>query len=188
MNKTGTLSYAEQVAQELSRTAAGISAAELEELAERIAGAGRIFVAGAGRSGLVAKAFAMRLMQLGLDSHIVGDTVTPSAGPEDLLLIGSGSGETKGLISIAEKAAKLGTAVAAVTTAPQSTIGKLASVVVTLPGASKEQGEGSYRTIQPMGTLYEQTLLVFYDAVVLQLMDKLAMTTEAMLERHANLE
>ncbi len=38
----------------------------------------QIFVMGAGRSRLVGKAFAMRLMQLGLSVYVVGEITTPA--------------------------------------------------------------------------------------------------------------
>ena len=53
-----------------------------------------IFVMGAGRSGLVAKAFAMRLMQLGLSVYVVGEITTPAVLPQDVVIAISGSGET----------------------------------------------------------------------------------------------
>src|SRR5690606_2731649 len=75
---------------------------EIIQLVNRIKVSRRIFVAGAGRSGLMMKAFAMRLMHLGLDVYVVGDTITRSIDQGDLLLIGSGSGETKTLIPMAQ--------------------------------------------------------------------------------------
>ena len=36
----------------------------------------RIFVYGAGRSGLVAKAFAIRLVHLGFQTFVIGETIT----------------------------------------------------------------------------------------------------------------
>ena len=59
---------------------------------------------GAGRSGLVAKAFAMRLMHLGFTAYVVGETITPAMRPKDLLVIFSGSGRTKTIADIAETA------------------------------------------------------------------------------------
>jgi len=53
-----------------------------------------VFVMGAGRSGLVAKAFAMRLMQLGLSVYVVGEITTPAVLPQDVVIAISGSGET----------------------------------------------------------------------------------------------
>lgn len=166
----------------------GIPENETAELVERILQAGQIFVAGAGRSGLMMRAFAMRLAQLGLRAYVVGETVTPGMGPEDVLIIGSGSGETRSLVPVAEKAAVLGGTVALVTLTPESTIGRLSTLTVKLPGSVKDRAGKPYPTIQPMGALFEQTLLLFGDAVVLRLMELRQDNTATMYGRHANLE
>merc|ERR1712093_748806 len=52
----------------------------------------------------MAKSFAMRMMHMGFDAYVIGETVTPTFEKDDILIIGSGSGETKSLVMIAEKA------------------------------------------------------------------------------------
>lgn len=176
------------IVNELRFAAEQLDKGQLEHLADAISSAGRVFVAGAGRSGLMMRAFAMRLMHLGLDVYVVGETVTRSLGKGDLLLIGSGSGETKSLIPMAEKARSLEAIVGALTLSPASTIGRQADFVVKLPGAPKEQSEHEASTVQPMGSLFEQMLLLVCDAVVLRLMDKQELSGKAMYGNHANLE
>lgn len=166
----------------------GIAENEAAELVERLLQARQIFVAGAGRSGLMMRAFAMRLFQLGLRAYVVGETVTPGMGPEDMLIIGSGSGETRSLVSVAEKATSLGGTVTLITLVPESTIGRLSALTVKLPGSVKDRAGQPYPTIQPMGALFEQTLLLFGDAVVLRLMELRQDNTATMYGRHANLE
>ncbi|MBP1996306.1 6-phospho-3-hexuloisomerase [Paenibacillus eucommiae] len=183
-----TTDYASDIIKELQQSISLIAAAESDLLVEAIQKAGKIFVAGAGRSGLMSKAFTMRLMQMGLNAYVVGETVTPGLDQEDLLIISSGSGETKGLVSMAEKTRQIGGVLAAVTLAPESTIGKLADVIVKLPGSSKSQSEGGFTTSQPMASLFEQTLLVFYDAIILKLMEHKGLDSNTMYSRHANLE
>ncbi|WP_337100755.1 6-phospho-3-hexuloisomerase [Paenibacillus sp. YIM B09110] len=183
-----TNDYSAAIAAELKQALAGVSEAEVERLVDAIAQAGRVFVAGAGRSGLMMRAFAMRLMHLGLDAYVVGETVTRSLAKGDLLIIGTGSGETKSLVPMAEKARSLGAVVAAFTISPASTIGRLADVAVLLSGAPKDRSDGGGVTAQPMGSLFEQTLLVLGDAVILRLMEKLGLDGKAMYGNHANLE
>lgn len=89
---------------------------------------------------------------------------------------------------MAEKAKGVGAEVITVTIAPDSTVGRLASYVVKLPGSTKDQASGGYSTIQPMASLFEQTMLVFYDAVILRMMEKTGQTTKQMFGKHANLE
>ncbi|WP_410512782.1 6-phospho-3-hexuloisomerase [Paenibacillus sp. BR2-3] len=183
-----TVQYAQQIVNELQRSVLQLEEEEAEQFAGLLLRSNKIFVAGAGRSGLMGRAFAMRLMQAGKEAYVVGETVTPGIDKEDVLVLGSGSGETKGLISMAEKAKSLGAAVVAVTITPTSTIGTLADYIVKLPGSPKDQDSGDYSTIQPMASLFEQTMLVFYDAVILRMMEKTGQTTKQMFGKHANLE
>ncbi|MEW4286308.1 6-phospho-3-hexuloisomerase [Priestia koreensis] len=179
---------AEKVLAELEKTISLLRQEEMDKLADAILSARKIFIAGAGRSGLMGKAFAMRLVHMGFNAHVVGETTTPGITDEDIFILGSGSGETKTLLAMATKARDINAKIALVSIFPDSSLGKLADLTAQLPGASKEQGEGEYETIQPMGSLFEQTLLVFYDALILALMNKKGLDSHTMLGQHANLE
>ncbi|MBK5446888.1 MULTISPECIES: 6-phospho-3-hexuloisomerase [Peribacillus] len=183
-----TTQYLAEILKELNHSADLIADEEAEKLVNGILESKKVFVAGAGRSGFMAKSFAMRMMHMGIDSYVIGETVTPNFEKEDILIIGSGSGETKSLVSMAEKAKSIGGKIATVTIFPDSTIGQLADITIKLPGSPKDQSEGDYKTIQPMGSLFEQTLLLFYDAVILRFMEKKGLDTNKMYGRHANLE
>ncbi|MCM3600432.1 6-phospho-3-hexuloisomerase [Robertmurraya korlensis] len=180
--------YLKEVVQELSKTVDLIPELEADKLLHTILESKKIFVTGAGRSGLMGKSFAMRMMHMGLDAYVVGETVTANLEQGDLLIIGSGSGETNTLIPIAEKAKKLGGAVALITTSPESTLGKIADIVVPLPGAQKDRSNSNYQTLQPMGSLFEQTMLLFYDALILRFMEIKGLDSNKMYGKHANLE
>lgn len=177
---------------ELRRTLNQVSCEEVAALVREITGARRVFVAGAGRSGLVMKSFAMRLAQLGLHVHVVGETTTPAVESGDLLLIGSGSGVTDRLVHYAGKAVEAGARVAAATADPASPAARQADVVVVIPAptpkSSKEAGGKGHRSRQPMGTLFEQSLAVLLDAGVMLLMAQRDETERGMFARHANLE
>ncbi|MBT2291332.1 6-phospho-3-hexuloisomerase [Paenibacillus albidus] len=182
-----TVNYAQEIVNELQRSVSRLDAAEAEQMAGLLLRSNKVFVAGAGRSGLMGRAFAMRLMHAGKDAYVVGETITPGIEHGDVLVLGSGSGETGSLISMARKAKSLDAAVVAVTITPDSTIGRLADYTVKLPGSPKDQaGDGG--TIQPMASLFEQTLLLFYDAVILRMMELTGQTTGQMFGKHANLE
>ncbi|MFK4390941.1 6-phospho-3-hexuloisomerase [Bacillus sp. AFS026049] len=183
-----TTQYVAEILKELNHSADLIADEEAEKLVNGILESKKVFVAGAGRSGFMAKSFAMRMMHMGIDSYVIGETVTPNFEKEDILIIGSGSGETKSLVSMAEKAKSIGGKIATVTIFPDSTIGQLADITIKLPGSPKDQSKGDYKTIQPMGSLFEQTLLLFYDAVILRFMEKKGLDTNKMYGRHANLE
>lgn len=176
------------VAKEIAESIQQVDAVQIEELIERIEQSDAIFLAGGGRSGLMIRAFAMRLMQMGYKVHLVGDTVTPAIGARDLLFIGSGSGETQSLVAMAQKAKDIGSAVAVVTVKPESRIGQLSDAMVQLPGTTKEQNQDTLVTVQPMASLFEQSMLIVLDAVILRLMEKSELHSDQMFGLHANLE
>lgn len=184
MNTTG---YTNEILAELKRTIDGINNEEANQLVEGILRAKKIFVAGGGRSGFMAKAFVMRMMHVGLDAYVVGETVTPNLEADDIFIVGSGSGETQSLAAMTKKAKSIGATVVAVTINPNSTIGELADITITIPAQAKAEG-ASGKSIQPMGSLFEQTLLLFYDAVILSFMNKKGLSSDVMYGRHANLE
>lgn len=183
-----TTQYLSEILNELKPAVTFIADEEAENLANKILNSNKIFVAGAGRSGLMIKSFAMRLMQMGFEVYVVGETVTPNLEKDDLLIIGSGSGGTKSLVSVAEKAKSIGGHIALITISPDSTLGQLADNTLQLPGIPKDKSGSEDKTIQPMGALFEQTLLLFLDAMILRLMRKKGMDGVEMFGKHANLE
>lgn len=184
-----TTEYSREVLAELNRTLTNVSAEEGEKLAQLVLNAGKILVAGAGRSGFAVKAFAMRLMHMGFDAYVVNETVTPNIEPGDVLVVGSGSGETGSLVVMAQKAKKIGADLALVTIFPDSSIGKIADAVVRIPAPTpKVATDTGFKSIQPMGSLFEQSLLLFLDSVILRLMELQGNDSDTMFTRHANLE
>ncbi len=182
-------SYISQILDELGETVGNVCSDSAEKLADVILAAETVFVAGAGRSGLAMKSFAMRLMHTGIDTYVVGETVTPNITDKDVLLIGSGSGSTSSLVASADKAHAIGATICLITIDESSPVGKLAEVVLTIPAPSpKVNRDLGFRSIQPMGSLFEQSLLLMLDAIVLLLMEKTGKTPESMFTRHANLE
>lgn len=170
----------------IAETARSLDADETGAFVDAVLAARRVYVVGAGRSGLVARAFAMRLMHLGFESYVVGETITPALHGGDLLVAFSGSGETHSIVEFCETAQGLGGRVCLVTATPDSTIGRVADLVVDLGTAvppvheTPEQYEvrqltGQYRsassTFAPFGTLFEMTALVFSDAALSALME-----------------
>ena len=182
--------HVESVAEELGEE-------EVEALIDAILSARKVFVYGAGRSGLVAKAFAMRLMHLGINVFVVGEIITPAIEREDLLITISGSGETTSVVNAAKIAKNVGAKVALITTYPNSSLGRLADIVVVVKGRTKLRGEkdfvmrqikGEHYPLAPLGTLFEIGVLVFLDALIVELMVRLGKTEEEMRTRHATIE
>lgn len=181
---TGNISL---VLREIADTAARISPDRLRQAVSMLENADRVFVAGAGRSGLVLRMAAMRLMHLGLVVHVAGDTTTPAIRKGDLLLVASGSGSTSGIVKAAETAAKAGARIVAFTANPGSALAGLADAVVLLPARQKtDHGSGVSR--QYSGSLFEQVLFVATEAVFQTLWDNADVPAEQLWLRHANLE
>lgn len=174
---------------ELTGNAQLIEEAGLAGLIEEIERTGHIFFAGSGRSGLAIRGFANRLLHLGRSVSMVGDISSPHSRPGDLLIIGSGSGETESLVALARKAQRSGVRIGLITMDAGSTIGQLADAVVVLPGASpKLKTASAITSIQPMGSAFEQLAFLTYDALVLELMERTGQATDDMFPRHADLE
>lgn len=157
----------------------------------------RVLVVGAGRSSLVGRAFAMRLMHLGLNVYVLGETINPSVADGDIALVISGSGSTALPVTVAEMAKKLGVRVLAVTSNPGSPLGKLADLTVVVPGRSMAAREeeyhsrqllGEHESLTPMGTLFENSAMVFLDSLIAELMDRLGVSEDEMKRRHAAIE
>lgn len=147
----------------------------------------RIFVIGAGRSGLAMKAAAMRLMHLGCTTFVVGETTTPAIRSGDLLLAASGSGTTSTIVNAAKKAAAAGATIITLTTTSQSPLANLSTHVLIIPAAQKQDFHGTLSQ-QYAGSLFEQFLLLFMDAVFQTLWAQDGTPAEELWTRHANLE
>lgn len=183
-------SLVEQILAEVTDCARQVSTENLIRAGTLIESSSRIFVAGAGRSGLCMKAFGMRLMHLGKIVHVVGETTTPSIAASDLLILGSGSGRTISLLAMAEKAQRVGAQVLLFTTDATSPLAELSNFRVVIPAPSLKSVEGvtGRRSIQPMGTLFEQSMFILCDSLILGLMQQAGVSASKMFERHANLE
>ncbi|WP_062237401.1 6-phospho-3-hexuloisomerase [Fictibacillus sp. FJAT-27399] len=160
----------------------------VESVSEQIGLGERIFVTGEGRSGFMAKSFAMRLMHLGASVFVVGETITPALESGDVVVAVSGSGTTKSVVNTAEKARELGCPVIAITTKTDSELAGHATLVAYLPAATKYRGENEAASIQPLGSLFDQCVHVFCDAVCLSYGARQTEDNESAFMRHSNLE
>ncbi|HDJ89765.1 MAG TPA: 6-phospho-3-hexuloisomerase [Thermoprotei archaeon] len=157
----------------------------------------KILIIGAGRSGLIGRAFAMRLMHLGFNVYVIGETITPRISSGDLIIAISGSGSTELVVTATATAKKIGAKIIAITSYPDSPLGRLADHIIYVPGRTKVSVErnfisrqilGLHEPLAPLGTLFEIMAMVFLDSIIVELMDKLGITEEEMYKRHANIE
>ncbi len=162
---------------------------KIAQVIDALQNAKSIFVLGAGRSGFVAKSFAMRLMHCGLNVYVVGETVTPRIEKEDVLIAISGSGETTSVVNISRKAKELiGSKLIAVTSNPDSSIGRMADVVLLVKGKVKTERDEELSKIAPLGTMFELMVMIFLDALIAELMSVRNLTEKDLEDRHAVLE
>ncbi|MBD3184523.1 6-phospho-3-hexuloisomerase [Candidatus Poribacteria bacterium] len=150
------------------------------DLVKSITSSERVYLTGMGRSGLVARAFAMRLTHVGLTVHVVGDVTTPAIDENDLLVVISGSGRTDVSRHIAYKAKSAGAEVFLITSQNDSEIGNLADSVLVIPVIIE--------SVQPLGSPFEDAAYIFLETLVIMIMKTLDVTQNDMMLRHSNLE
>jgi 6-phospho-3-hexuloisomerase len=191
------------MATKISAVADMIPNDEAQAFLVEILNATRIYVAGAGRSGLFARAFAMRLMHLGLEAYVVGETITPAMRKGDTLVVFSGSGRTLSIVDISETAKSLGGRLCLITTDRTSPIGEMADCVVELkthqdesidvsPKFEVRQLTGEYRSLSqpfaPLGTIFETAAIVFTDAIIVAIIETKHCSIEELRDRLANIQ
>jgi 6-phospho-3-hexuloisomerase len=174
---------------------------EVEELIDMLLKAKdrKIFTIGMGRSGFVARAFALRLMNLGFNVYVLGETITPAAEKGDLLIAVSGTGSTKMVLTASSAAKDIGAKVIAVTSFPESPLGRLADLSVTVKGRTKagmpveedyvaRQIIGEREPLTPLGSIFENSSMVFLDSLIVEIMHRLGRTEADLKRRHATIE
>jgi 6-phospho-3-hexuloisomerase len=163
----------------------------------------RIFVVGAGRSGFVAKSFAMRLMHLGLIAYVVGETVTPAFNKKDTLIAFSGSGKTKSVLEACETTRRLDGKLCLVTGTENSPMSSLADCLVYLKAYDENMQTGSdhfdlrqlrgeHRSLShpatPIGTLFETSAMIFADSIIAALIELKHCQIEDIVHRYTNMQ
>ena len=187
----------EKLTQKIEEQLRAIDRKSIDQFVESLMNTKRIFIVGAGRSGLVAKAFGMRLMHLGFTVYVVGEVITPAINKDDLLIIVSGSGQTLSPIVAARIAKEKGVKIVSITSNPESDIGKISDVVVQIKGRRPEDAKrdydarqliGNHEPLTPLGTLFELSALVFLDSVIDELMLRYQKSEDELKKLHADLE
>lgn len=169
-----------EVWKSLKRALEKIDAKKTEKLIESILREEKVFVCGRGRSELVGKAFAMRLMQLGMESYVVGETTAPAICRDDLLIAISGSGDTEIVYDIVKEAKKQKALVVAITANTKSRIAKESKFAIEIKAKQNKKSE-------PLASLFEEAALIYLDSVIVELMERLHKKSSDMWKKHANL-
>lgn len=189
--KETTMSFsknAQTVSEEVARTLAQVPEDDVDAAIALINGANRIFLNALGRAKFAGQSFVMRLMHMGYETYVIGETNTPNFDEGDLLIVCSGSGETGQFVANANKAHSLGGKVLLFTATRNSTLSDIAEATVCYQAPSKEHGTGAVASVQPMASLFEQSILMGGDAIVLTLMERSDKDNDEMFSRHTNIE
>lgn len=152
-----------------------------DQFVDMILAARKVFLYGVGRSGLIAKAFAIRLVQLGLEVFFVGETITPIVEEGNVVVIVSYTGETMSAIQTANIVRRVGAKVVCITAHGHSKLGAASNLVIELNPPKDEER----KRLAPLGTLFEEATLVYLDGIVATLMEKLGQSEGSMRKRHA---
>ncbi|MDO5861981.1 MAG: SIS domain-containing protein [Thermoplasmata archaeon] len=163
------------------RAVGSVDPAAREALIQGILGRRKVFIYGSGRSGLVGQMFAVRLVQLGLDVHFVGEMTTPIIGKEDLTLLISYTGKTSSVVQTAQIARRIGSEIICVTGVQKCPLVNASDVAIVM-----EVPDGAdVRRTAPLGTVFEDSALLLFDCIVSEIMAREGVTEEEMRNRHA---
>jgi 6-phospho-3-hexuloisomerase len=165
----------------LSKMLAEDRSREIAEAVVVFTSAKKLFVYGVGRSGLAARGFAMRMVQLGIDCFFIGETITPVVSDGDAVLIVSNTGSTMSAIQVANIARRVGARVVSVTGNPTSKLAHASNVVLVL----QEPHDADRPRLAPLGTLFEDATTLLLDGIVARVMETLGQSEADMRGRHA---
>ena len=141
-----------------------------------------------GRVLLSLEAFAKRLAHLGIDAVVVGEITEPAFTDKDLLVVGSGSGESLFPVAIAKKAKSIGGKVVHIGSNENSAMKEVTDLMVRIPVRTKLYKEDEISSEQPMSSLFEQALLLFGDSVSKMIVEEKQIELKQLWKFHANLE
>lgn len=178
---------ARAVVAEVDRVSAEVLAPAWVRAGALLLAAPTVFTIGTGRSGLALQMAAMRFMHLGLPTHVVGEVTAPAIGSGDVLVAASGSGSTARVVRAAQTARDQGAEVIALTTAPESALAGIATEVLVIPAADKQDFDGT-ASVQYAGSLFEQSVLLTTDALFHTLWQTSGSQARELWRLHANLE
>lgn len=180
--------YKEIVLKECQNALDRVDDEAIEELIAHIVQADKVFFIGVGRVMLALQAIAKRLGHLGIKTYCVGQITEPAITTDDVLIVGSGSGESLFPLAIAKKAKSLQVNIVHIGSNPNSSMKQYANVFIRIPVSTKLKLENEIQSVQPMTALFEQTLYLLGDIVALAIISKHQINVHDLWKYHANLE
>lgn len=178
----------DRMIRELERSFKSVREEDARSLVQEIVKAKRVFIYGLGRERLMLQAFGMRLMHLGVQVHIVGDVTTPAIQAGDLWITSSGTGKLATVEALMDIVKSTGARTAFLTAFPEAPLPRRADLILHIPAQTMREGTKEVKSVQPMGSLFEQSELLLFDWIVLLLTEELNQSESDMADRHTNLE
>lgn len=179
---------AQNIMEECSLALSEIDEQSVKELLESILISEKIFFLGVGRVMLSLQAICKRFAHLGISAHCVGEITEPAITDKDLLIVASGSGETLFPVAISQKAKKIGATIAWIGSNKESTIATLSDISIRIPVQTKLNLDDELKSMQPMTSLFEQSLLILGDSLAKIIMEEKKIDLHELWQYHANLE
>jgi 6-phospho-3-hexuloisomerase len=176
------------VLDELALALGSIKDSDIEHLKNELLKADRVFFVGIGRVMLALQCIAKRMSHVGIHTHCIGEITEPAITDKDILIAASGSGSSIIPLAIAKKAKALGARVAYLGSNPKSPLSKTADFTVRIPVKTKLNLKGEIPSVQPMTSLFEQTLLLFGDILAQLIIEERHIDIDELWKYHANLE
>lgn len=179
---------AQEAIQELASVLKRLDDGQFEAFAIALSSARKIVIHGLGREGLQMRGLAMRLFHLGMDAHVLGDVTAPPVSDGDLFLVSSGPGDFASIQALIGIARVAGAKIAVVTAQPQSQSAREADAVLNIPAQTMADDQGTQQSVLPMGSLFEVSMMLTFELLVLRLRDLKGETALTMRGRHTNME
>lgn len=176
------------VLSEIEGALAGVDIQAAEKFVNDILNADDVFLTGVGRVMMSLQAFCKRLTHLGIKAHCVGDITEPAIKKTDLLIVGSGSGESIVPVAIAKKAKEFNAKVVHIGSNPNGTVSHYSDYMVRIPTRTRLYLEDEVDSKQIMTSLFEQVLLIFGDVIAKMVVDDRDIDLKELWQWHANLE
>ena len=159
---------------ELKKVIKKINQEDLEIFCQEVKKTKQIYTVGAGRSGLVAKNLAMRLIRLRKKTYVVGETINPAVNEGDLVIAISGSGETGSVLSAVKIARVKGAKILSLSAVVDSPLAKLSHNLILIPAQIPQRIGNQYQLREligvpersPVKSLFEVCALIFLEVAV----------------------
>jgi 6-phospho-3-hexuloisomerase len=134
------------------------------------------------------EAWIKRFNHLGIPMIDVGALNEPALRPGDLLIVASGSGNTVVPVAIAKKAKSLGAVIGHICSSEHGEVAKYRDFMVKIPVAKNSIPSDAVQSVQPMTSLFEQSVFLLGDIISLMLVERRGQEKEKLWQCHANLE